>query len=249
MNRLLLSVLVACFGLCSCGDDDGSASGDKSSAASAPGAPARPAWPLIEDGQRLAANPLARNYYIVFDASGSMSETRCADGQAKIDAARTAITTFADSLPADANLGLLAFDGGGIRERLPLDVASRATIRRVVDSIYPGGVTPLRSAVAKAYEAITEQGKRQLGYGEYHLVVVTDGEFNPNSENPADIVDQILDRSPVVIHTIGFCIGEQHSLNQEGRTFYKAANNPDELKQGLDDVLAESPSFDVKTFR
>jgi Ca-activated chloride channel homolog len=249
MNRLLLTVLVACFGLCSCGDDGGSASGDKSSAATAPGAPARPAWPLIEEGQRLAANPLARNYYIVFDASGSMSETRCADGNTKIDAARAAITAFAESLPADANLGLLAFDGGGIRERLPLAHVDQAGVQHVVESIYPGGVTPLRSAVAKAYEAITEQGKRQLGYGEYHLVVVTDGEFNPGSENPADIVNQILDRSPVVIHTIGFCIGVQHSLNQEGRTFYKAANNPGELKQGLDDVLAESPSFDVKTFR
>jgi Ca-activated chloride channel family protein len=249
MNRLLLTVLIAAFGLCSCGDDRRSASPKESSAAPAPAVPAKPAWPPIGEGQRLSANPLARNYYIVFDASGSMSETRCADGHTKIDAAKMAIAAFADSLPADANLGLLAFDGAGIRERLPLEHAGRAEIRSVVDNIYPGGVTPLRSAIAKAYEAITEQGKRQLGYGEYHLVVVTDGEFNPNSENPADVVEQILGRSPVVIHTIGFCIGVQHSLNQEGRTFYKAANNPDELKRGLDDVLAESPSFDVKTFR
>lgn len=245
MNRVLLIALITSLGLSACGDDQGSTSGNGPTVA----VPAKPAWPPIGEGQRLAADPLARNYYVVFDASGSMSETRCADGKTKIDAARMAIAAFAQSLPADANLGLLAFDGAGIRERLALAPADQAEVGHVVGGIYPGGVTPLRSAIAKAYEAITEQGKRQLGYGEYHLVVVTDGEFNPNSENPADVVDKILDDSPVVIHTIGFCIGVQHSLNQEGRTFYKAANNPDELKQGLDDVLAESPSFDVKTFR
>ena len=247
MRLRFLPLLVALIGLSSCGKDETPpAAADTSTTP----VPARPVWPPIEEGRRLVGDPLARNYYIVFDASGSMSESRCAEGErSKISAAKKAIVTFVGSLPTDANVGLLSFDAGGMHERLPLTPTGQADIHRVVSAIGPGGVTPLSSAIGHAYAAITEQAKNQLGYGEYHLVVVTDGEFNPPSEDPADVVERILTESPVVIHTIGFCVGERHSLNQAGRTFYKAANNPDELKQGLDNVLAESPNFDVKKFK
>jgi Ca-activated chloride channel homolog len=249
MKRLFLTILLAAVGMAGCGNDDAPPA-DAGSPENARAVPARPPWPPIEEGRRLVGEPLTRNYYVVFDASGSMSESRCADGErSKISAAKKAIVAFAGSLPADANVGLLSFDAGGMHERLPLTPSGQADIRRVVSAIGPGGVTPLRSAIARAYAAITEQAKNQLGYGEYHLVVVTDGEFNPEGENPADVVARILAESPVVIHTIGFCIGDKHSLNQVGRTFYKAANNPDELKQGLDNVLAESPNFDIKKFQ
>ena len=59
----------------------------------------------------------------------------------------------------------------------------------------------------------------------------------------------MLNESPVVLHTIGFCIGSRHSLNQAGRTIYKAADNPGALQQGLADVLAEAPQFSVQKFK
>lgn len=52
----------------------------------------------------------------------------------------------------------------------------------------------------------------------------------------------------MVLHTIGFCIGEKHSLNQPGRTLYRAADNPEQLRAGLADVLAEAPSFADQKF-
>jgi hypothetical protein len=51
------------------------------------------------------------------------------------------------------------------------------------------------------------------------------------------------------VQTIGFCIGPKHSLNQAGRTIYRAADNPAELRQGLADVLAEAPQFTVTEFK
>lgn len=248
MMRTLLIALVATASLIGCRDNSPSAPSAPLTR-NEPARPAKPAWPPIEPDQRIAADPLARNYYIVFDASGSMSDPRCGGGRAKIDAAKQAITVFAESLPKDANIGLTAFDAAGIRQRLALAPAERQDVRRVVGGISAGGVTPLRSAISEAYRALTKQGQQQLGYGEYHLVVVTDGEFNPAAENPAAIVDEIIDKSPVVIHTIGFCVGEEHSLNQPGRIYYKTANSPEELKQGLGNILAESPRFDIKTFK
>jgi len=52
-----------------------------------------------------------------------------------------------------------------------------------------------------------------------------------------------------VLHTIGFCIDSKHTLNQAGRTIYTAANNPEALRQGLSNVLAEAPQFSVTKFK
>jgi Ca-activated chloride channel homolog len=229
---------------------------DRSSQQAAPQAsaaqPARGPWPF------LAAEPAAardfdpravikRNYYIVFDASGSMSEKKCSGSERKIDVAKRALLAFADQMSSDANLGLLVFDQRATRELMPIGPISKAAVRDVIGPIEPGGDTPLADAIRRAYAALTQRAVMQLGYGEYHLVVVTDGEAS--QEDPRNIVDQLIAESPVVLHTIGFCIGAEHSLNQAGRTIYQSADNPQELAQGLTDVLAEAPSFDVKSFK
>ena len=54
--------------------------------------------------------------------------------------------------------------------------------------------------------------------------------------------------TPIVLHTIGFCIDAKHSLNQPGRILYRQANDLEELRRGLQNVLAEAPSFTVLQF-
>jgi hypothetical protein len=98
-----------------------------------------------------------------------------------------------------------------------------------------------------AYKAFTDQGRRQLGYGEYTIVVVTDGIAN-SIPQLQQVVDKIIATTPINIYSIGFCIGKEHSLNQPGRTLYKSADNPEQLDKGLREVLAESESFDEVEF-
>ncbi len=209
----------------------------------------RNSWPpeAGEAGAGLASDLFALNYFVVLDGSGSMSETECSEGMRKIEVARTALASFADSVPRQANLGLAVFDAKGLSERLPLGVANRDAFRQAVQAVSVNASTPLRSAMELAYDRLLEQGRRQLGYGEYHLVVVTDGHAS-KGEDPTPAVNRILGESPVVVHTIGFCIGERHPLNQPGRTYYRSANNPRALQQGLETVLAESPDFSVTQF-
>jgi len=102
--------------------------------------------------------------------------------------------------------------------------------------------------VTRAYRKLTEQAARQLGYGEYHLVIVTDGEAS-QGQDPTSAVNRLLAQSPIVVHTIGFCIRTQHSLNLPGRALYRPADNPGELRRELAEVLAEAPSFAVLEFR
>jgi Ca-activated chloride channel family protein len=207
-------------------------------------------WPPDVEGAEqpgVAANLFAANYYVVLDGSGSMNGVECSAGQRKVDAARVAVAAFAQSVPANANLGLAVFDRGGLSERLPLVAGNRERFVRALEAIQADGGTPLRSAVELAYGKLLAQGRRQLGYGEYHLVTVTDGRAY-EGQDPTRVVDEILAESPIVLHTIGFCIDERHSLNQPGRTFYQAADNPEVLRRGLSQVLAEAPEFSVTKF-
>jgi len=214
--------------------------------------PTRDTWPPLSDGTRLQTNNqivTSSNYYVVLDGSGSMRESKCSDNSKKIEAAVTALKQFIQNVPEKANLGLTVFDGAGLSERVPLGQNNREVVRSALEQVSTGGRTPLRSAISLGYQKLVEQGQSQLGYGDYHLVVVTDGLPDPEGENPAPIVRTLLTESPIVLHTIGFCIGTDHVLNQPGRSYYMAANSPEDLRKGLEEVLAESPTFDVSHFQ
>lgn len=205
-------------------------------------------WPKLTDNAgTIAGNILAKNYYVVLDGSGSMSGSECAGGSNKMAVAKEAIITFAKQLPANANLGLFIFDNNGQSERVALRENNQSDFIHAVNAVRANNGTPLYSAVRHGYLALEKQAIKQLGYGEYHLVIVTDGEASVG-EDPTNAVDEILMASPIVIHTIGFCIDENHSLNKRGVTYYRAADNPESLQQGLEAVLAEASSFNVDTF-
>ncbi len=207
-------------------------------------------WPPLDGTTPNTAGSgdlFARNYYVILDGSDSMNGYDCSGSVSKIEAARVALTSFAASVPRDANLGLAAFNGNGIGELLPLGRDNRAQFVSAVKSLAASGGTPLSLAFEGAYGRLLEQAKQQLGYGEYHLVTVTDGEASVGYD-PTTVVNRILADSPLVLHTIGFCISDNHSLNQPGRTYYRPANDVQALQHGLDEVLAEAPAFSVTEF-
>lgn len=205
-------------------------------------------WPrLTETIAGGLDNLTANNYYIVLDGSGSMEGAECSNGQPKLGVAKQAVTTFVGRLSDSANVGLFSFDDQGMRERVPLGPADVERVRGPVNGLRAGGGTPLSTAIQEGYKALSNQATRQLGYGEYHLVVVTDGEASSGYSPDGDVATLLAD-SPIVLHTIGFCIDEAHSLNQPGYTLYKAANDPQSLMAGLEAVLAEAPSFQLSDF-
>ncbi len=240
---ILLAFAVIAVGVFNgCGRDEAPSLGD-------PSIKLVPPWPPIaKEGIEVSKDLLAKNYYLVLDGSGSMTEQACSGNQRKLDVAKSAVAAFAQSVPADANLGLQVFDRSGVQERLPLGTGNRERFIQLVNSVSASGGTPLRESVRRAYGRLFDQGMKQLGYGEYHLVIVTDGEAN-TGQDPGPVVNEMLGESPIVMHTIGFCIGSNHSLNQPGRTLYQAADDADQLRKGLADVLAEAPQFKLSKFK
>jgi uncharacterized protein with von Willebrand factor type A (vWA) domain len=204
-------------------------------------------WPPAGKPDKLAQNLTARNFHVVLDGSGSMSERACEGDGRKMDQAKAALHAFAKVVPRTANLGLVVFDSRGVQEHVPLALDNRPDFLRQVSVTAPSGGTPLRDAIALARQRLEDQARRQLGYGEYTLVVVTDGEAS-GGQDPRPVVSDILARTPIIIHTIGFCINTRHSLNQPGRTVYKAANDRAALERGLEDALAEAPAFTADRF-
>lgn len=192
---------------------------------------------------------IARNFYVVFDGSGSMRDGPDGDCRGdrsfgtKIEGAKWAVNQWLSKVPANANLGLYVFDGNGEREVVPLAPNNRAAFQKAVEDIGANGGTPLASSIQVGTDKLVEQYRRQLGYGEYRLVVVTDGQAEgiPSAARYAA-------RYGIPIYAIGLCIGTNHPL----RTYsvsYRAADSFQDLAKGLEETLAELPSFDPKEFQ
>lgn len=207
-------------------------------------------WPPATDTVELAKDKSARNYMLVLDGSGSMRDSACKSDrrESKTVVAKGAATAFIDKVPPEDNIGLITFDSRGIIERVVLGVNNRDALKKEINATLADSGTPLGEATRLAYKKLTEQAQRQLGYGEYHVVLLTDGEAGDTS-TLNHVVEEMITRSPVIVHGMGFCIGKNHSLNQPGRTIYKEAGNFKELLEGLESVLAESPDFTVKDFK
>ncbi|MGD8521757.1 MAG: vWA domain-containing protein [Desulfobacterales bacterium] len=189
---------------------------------------------------------ITRNFVIIFDDSGSMGEPD-ADGNRKIDTAKNAVVEWSKSVPAGANVGLVSFHNG-VWPLQSLTPTSKEQLISKVRNIKHGGGTPLSEAFEASFSMLTKQGLQQLGYGEYTMVVITDGEASSRFQLNKWVYF-VLDNSPIQIYTIGFGIGTDHTLNQPGLTQYKPAENLAELRAGLKEVLAEAETFDETEFK
>lgn len=193
--------------------------------------------------------PTRPNLVAVVDMSGSMSEAYCAGAyDSRAQAARSALAAWLESVPAEANMGLIVFEKGDVSLRVPLGTGNRQVFIEAVNRTEPAGETPLRDAVALARDVLEAQGTRQRGYGEYKIVIITDGAHS-DGQDPAPVLSDIFGNfaNPIEVHTIGFCI-ESSALNQPGLTFYRSANDPDELRRGLETATAEASVFDLTQF-
>jgi len=214
----------------------------------------RAAWPFGFEKEiagkvqpeTVADKMIIRNFIVIFDDSGSMADPD-AEGNRKIETAKKAVIEWSKSVPSGANVGLVSFHNG-VWSLQPLTPASKQQLISTVNAIKQGGNTPLSEAFRKSFLMLTRQGLQQLGYGEYTMVVITDGEAS-NRVQLNKWVQFVLRNSPIQIYTIGFGIGTDHTLNQPGLTQYKPAENLAELQKGLSDVLAEAETFDETEFK
>lgn len=244
------AVLAAALSVAACNDggDDPSVvseSADNVRAAAAAMWPSEAAVEIPPEGVSLTRT----NLVAILDMSGSMAESYCAGAyRSRADAARAALVAWLDSVPLEANMGLVVFAKGDVSLRVPLGGGNHGAFIDAVMTTQPGGDTPLQEALSLARRVLEAQAARQRGYGEYRIVVITDGQHS-EGQDPAPVIEAIYANfaNPIEIHTIGFCI-ESSALNRPGLTYYRSANDPAELSRGLESAIAEAETFDITQF-
>ncbi len=202
----------------------------------------------LDDAPPDSAPLLTRNIYFIFDGSGSMAKApdkNCggeAEFGSKLEGAKWAVAEFMKKVPEDINIGLYVFDALGKRETVPLGPGNHRKFLEAINNVKASGKTPLAASIKFAADRLVEQYKRQLGYGEYRIVAVTDG----IAENIPEAAAYAAQRG-IPIYAIGLCIKEDHPL-RKWAVSYRAADNFEDLARGLEETLAESTVFDATEF-
>jgi len=194
----------------------------------------RKVWPPVSD--KSASNPMIENYLVVLDDSGSMAGT-------KMREAKDALRQLADTLPDEHNLGLMMLNS---KSEVPLDVGNRDAFKEAVNNSHARGGTPLNKSTSRAFQNITSQASSQQGYGNYHIIIVTDGESSDGS--PMKLVKRVVEKTAVQFHVVGFHVNN-HGMNNSKYVDYRTAKNSSELAQAFEAVAAETNEFsDPKEF-
>ncbi|KPJ86120.1 hypothetical protein AMJ57_00530 [Parcubacteria bacterium SG8_24] len=169
------------------------------------------------------------NIVVVVDASGSM------DGW-KMQAARDALKKVLGQLSGDVNVGILVFPHAGwVYDLGPLD---RGRLNSAIDAIDSGGGTPLATFIKKGADRLLDQRTKQLNYGSYRLLVVTDGEADYGERSEMERWTPEVVARGITLDVIGVDMDQQHTLAQWAHT-YRNAKDPASLESTISQVFAE----------
>jgi Ca-activated chloride channel family protein len=160
-----------------------------------------------------APTPTSVPVMVVLDASGSMT-TDDAPGP-RIDAAKAAVASLVDSLPATAQIGLTVYGtqtGSSDAEReagcqdiltlVPVGPLDKVGYVNAVNTVQARGYTPIGAALQHAAAALPAGQPASI-------VLVSDGQDTCAPPPPCDVAAQLKAANPgLVIHTIGFLVDQ-----------------------------------------
>jgi hypothetical protein len=178
------------------------------------------------------------NVVIVLDASGSMSYKMSGTNITKMDAAKTALRAVVDQIPPTTRIGILVFSAGNVKNDwiYPLGIRDDAKLIAAINLPIPQAGTPLGRFMKFAANRLLEERQKQLGYGSFRLLVVTDGEASdPEAVN--QYTPEIIARG-LTVDVIGVDMKQDHTLATMVHS-YRRADDPDSLTRAVADVFAE----------
>ncbi len=180
------------------------------------------------------------NIVVILDASGSMQDKFSGDQtKSKMEAAKEALQEVLAKVPDDTQIGLLVFSGANVRNEWVYPLGLKDT-QKLIDAIQlplPGGNTPLGKYIRIGANRLLEQREKQYNYGNYRLLVVTDGEAS-DTDKVRYYTPEILNRQ-IRIDVIGVDMKTDHMLANVVDS-YRKADNPGELVAAVSQILAET---------
>ena len=180
------------------------------------------------------------NIVVILDASGSMQDKFSGDRtKSKMEAAKAALQEVLSKVPDDTYIGLLVFSGANIQNEwvYPLGPKDTQKLTTAIQLPRPSGDTPLGRYIRIGANRLLEQRARQYNYGNYRLLVVTDGEAS-DADKVKHYTPEILNRQ-IRIDVIGVDMKTDHMLANVVDS-YRKADNPGELVAAVSQILAET---------
>ena len=176
---------------------------------------------------------------VVVDDSGSMDDRMRYEKQVrKMTAAKQALQVVLQKLPEDAEVGMLALNRGWL---IPIQALDRNKLQKQVERLRARGGTPLGTRMKEATDALLELRSKDA-YGDFRLLVVTDGEAS-DQEVLTSVLPDIMSRH-LVVDVIGVDMKSEHSLATEV-TNYRRADDPGSLEAAIAESLAESDDSNI----
>ncbi len=164
-----------------------------------------------------AATPAADPYspvMVVLDSSGSMKAKDAGGTGTRMDAAKRAVSTMVDGLPAEAQVGLTVYGTGtgsagsekaaGCRDVQvvqPVGTVNKPALKAAVSRAQARGYTPIGQSLRTAAAALPKEGQRSI-------VLVSDGEDTCAPPQPCEVAKELHKQGiDLHVHTIGFRVG------------------------------------------
>ncbi|MDO8598754.1 MAG: VWA domain-containing protein [bacterium] len=171
---------------------------------------------------------------IVLDDSGSMDEGMSFGGPNKMTAAKDALKMVLRSIPGTTWVGLLTLNGGW---KYDLGPRNDARLLDVISGVQTKGSTPLARSIKAGADRLMQEREKQLGYGHYRLLVVTDGQESEDNRGIEAYPPEVRARG-LTLDVIGVAMGEDHVLAKHAHTYRNAAD-PSSLERVIREVFAE----------
>jgi Ca-activated chloride channel family protein len=179
------------------------------------------------------------NMMLILDASGSMWGQL--DGRAKIEIAREVMAGLVKDLPADLNVGLVAYghrrkgDCSDVEQIAPLGPLDKPSLTAQIQRLSPKGKTPLSNSVREVARSL------QHLEDETTILLVSDGKETCGGD-PCALVRELKQAGiKFVLHVVGFDVNAaerwqlQCMAEAGGGTYYTAAN-ASEFQQAVQDI-------------
>ncbi len=180
------------------------------------------------------------NIVVILDASGSMQDKFSGDRtKSKMEAAKAALQEVLAKVPDNTQIGLLVFSGANVQNEWVYPLGPK-DIQKLIAAIHlpqPSGNTPLGKYIRIGANRLLEQREKQFSYGNYQLLVVTDGEAS-DADKVKHYTPEILNRQ-IRIDVIGVDMKTDHMLANVVDS-YRKADDPGELVAAVSAILAET---------
>ena len=148
---------------------------------------------------------------VVLDSSGSMAAHDAGGSGTRMDAAKRAVNSMVDALPAEAELGLAIYgartgSSGAEKAAGCRDVqvvqrvgqVNKAAMKRAVSAAKASGYTPIGRSLRVAAAQLPKEGQRSI-------VLVSDGEDTCAPPQPCEVARELSKQGvDLHVHTIGF---------------------------------------------